>query len=382
MSMRERISRFSAVPFYVMAGAIVCMYLVPLLCRWVDAHRFAQDVAFAERMTIKLASEHMHQGEPLTAASVKQWLADDDGTIKTQSFHTGFFYVEAETRLVAWRFSEALAYHNPDQIDSPEEVFGQGIFLLDTEGSTVSETIKILDMCANGGRCVSRLDALERRWNQTLVNWMGLHVFKWERYDEVVAVTETLTNYYSPEQTVFIGNNTWFTAAQNSQDITRIVFAQGIVKVPTFALSYTHPCAVHFELVTLPATVRTLERNAFGRSFCIERLDAKGETAISVEPGTLQGVERVLFLSYDLTRDDPIYEITALFQGQPLVTYDPDTLTTAPAVNIKRLIAYLSNLDVQAITYTIAIDHHDFSKTRVYVFDDKGYYGFVIPVPE
>jgi hypothetical protein len=70
-------------------------------------------------------------------------------------------------------------------------------------------------------------------------------------------------DYYHPEQTLFVTNSYWSTEATDGSCVKSVLFAQGISNIPAYGLNIT----TSITHLTLPITVRSLERHAFSESF-------------------------------------------------------------------------------------------------------------------
>lgn len=370
---------------FVMVG----LTLLPVLIRYMDVRYNSHDTNQAHYMTSVFQPLSVETRLGLDAHDIRQILRSNDNPSHTwtpQSRESGFFYHALHNQVLLLDFNTALTYltgeyEKPKTIKTPAELFGEGLILISEEGSDVTALIHRIAYQHNRAskppatvieRLMSSIDDFEILMIRYLMLESPSTALK-EHLEFVEA-------YYSPEETLFVDNHQWFTLAENGENIRQIVFQPGMSHVPRFDISGIKNQSIHLEEVILPTSIRTVSAGAFGSCFDVERLIIKGEHEVWAEKGAFIGVRYVDWIPSLYMRDDPHFEIDAWHEGQPLITYDLETLEETLTLDLSHIKAYFVMFDIQVVSYHVALNLSDMQMTRVYVYTENGYYGFVVPV--
>lgn len=371
---------------FLVALALFVFGIIPTTVKLIDAYRFEEDLETATQLNAWFnETEHtldiVYEAFEVRAMIEKQ--APRDVSFTPTSHNTGFFYLPQEQTIVALRFEEALkgnlSFTSPN---TPSELFGAHQILLSLDGSSIARAVDNAYENARD-RDFYREDhfANVRHIFQQAETWITNYILGMRHSPEIYTYQRAFEKHFSPENTLFVANNRWVTKADSGEDINNIVFYPGISNLPEFTFTRFAPNSIHFEEVILPKTIRSIQRHALPEAFDIERLVLTDTEDIFVEAESLTGVRTTTWSPEFIDRDHPSFHIDILFQGRPLVTYDPTPNIIHMALDLEHLRAYFDSINIEVVTYNTHHNLNDPSKSRIYIYTEQGYYGFVIPVP-
>lgn len=364
--------------------AFVVFALVPLLTQTVDAYQFNRDASRAEAMT-RLIETHQPNGfeKPLDPYEIRTFIQRHDAALSftPQSSKSGFFYLYEENRIVILKYEDAVCEETLtiDTRATPAELFQEGLVLLTYEGSFVTEAVAyIYHRTFRRQPLPDNFPFNQATTQASFISNLKAHVLD-EDLNQVKEAVNQMLKYYDAENTLFVSNYVWHTQAKEGQDIKRIVFHPGIINIPIFVEYPFEHGSIVLDEVILPATVRTIESQAFSNQFSIGYLGLKGGRTVQTEVNALSGVHQVGWLVEDYEKDEPRFHIDALFEGRPLIIYDLETVRRTNSFDLSHLRRYFDSIDVEIVRISMDINPSVVSRSRVYIYTEEGYYGFVIP---
>lgn len=364
-----------------LTGGLFFLAFAPVFATWIDARRFEADQAYVETLNAALRLTPDELNGLVDLHRIERRLEQGLGQrpdLTPKSINSGFFYDADQDEIVVMRLDDALISPDAPCCDSPAELFGSGRYLLSRVGSPAAEAVAFVYGQTRAGTIQNPEAQLSL---SPFTGFVTQTVFGAELSDSVAERIEAMLYYYHADKTLYVCNDYWLTGAQSGQAIQSVVFCPGIHRIPIFLAAQFEPDSIVFEELRLPETVRTIERGAFPEAFAIAHLTMTGTVQPRVEAGSLIGVETVSFETIVFDRDDPSYAITEYFEGRPLVVYDPDSIRTSPALNLAHLKNYLEARGETGTSFMITLNLQNMAATRVYIYTDQGYYGYVVPVP-
>lgn len=169
-------------------------------------------------------------------------------TPKTKNF--GFFYVQAEKKIVLMKYDEFQNYTSPSQLstglsttklinegDTPEEIFGKGKYVLSEKGHAIANLVSSI-------KNLGKADDLSAEFNRLLVTYPDMtdYIYK-----------------MGPAHSVYVSNEGW--KFSSSIQYKRIIFATDTVHIPS-ALDL--PQTVMPKVTAkLPRSVKSIDENSF-----------------------------------------------------------------------------------------------------------------------
>ncbi len=373
--------------------AILSAVFIPSLTRFIDDSRFSNDTAKAASMTRVLEGHFVGSDiSDYDAYDIKLILDDYQGEsidYTPEAANTGFFYLPASKRVVALKYEDAESYVDAralfskqqttallsgvskvetleSEISSPEELFGSGKRLMTRDGSAVAEAISLVYQLASSG---SLMDAIHTAGYNTIDTYAD-SIFA--RFASLAISTELkehvldMLNSYDPETTLYVNNVEWRTLAGAENEVTKIVFAEGISNIPAYTLDDV-TLADGLDEITLPRTVKTVEAGAFPA--VIESILLKNNAEISL-------------IGEDASLSERFGPATSLMEIAPelnLITYSEGE--SLFALDLQPLLDYLESLNIVVTAYRVDINFTSKASSRIHVYTKDGYYGYVIPKP-
>lgn len=375
---------------------VVLFTVVPRLVSALEATRFSHDQAHASYLDGLLQErlKSLETPNALDEHTIRVLLLEDDPNLSfTPTAHnTGFFYLSEEKKIVALSFEDAFDYgitrnlipdgQLPDQpmtFTSPSELFGQGVFLLSQEGSTLTEQVQ-----AVYDQAIRRDFFDDPSLFQRVGTWLSI---QFERFIMQTSLSkplrehlETFTAYYHPSETLFVSNYRWVTRAQSPESIRHIVFQPGLSTVPEFRLLRFQTDSIQLDTVILPNTVTNIQRGAFPNVFNINRLVVTGPEDLDVEEGALDGVNQLTWIPIIINRDDPQFRLDLVHEGKPLISIPRSAVQDNPTLDLNHARDYFSSQSIEIVSFNIHFNVHNIQASRVYVYTKTGYLGFIVPV--
>ena len=267
---------------------------------------FEEDLEKAAELSLILEENPMMITVHHSAHDIRQHIRNAGGQaydFDARTPNAGLFYISTQNKVVVSTFEEIgdfipVADDDDESIyfHSPEELFGEGVILLSTGGSVVSETVHAIRGLAESPFVDKAYTAQYRKLNRPLK-----HLF--EGSHRMIGLLKTLMVYYSPDVTLFANNTYWLTAATEGSAITNILFADGISNIPAYDLGLV----TSITEVTLPVTVRTIERDAFMASFSpvLESIAVTSSSTVRIFEGAVaDGVDILLGDFEEVTLDE------------------------------------------------------------------------------
>jgi prepilin-type N-terminal cleavage/methylation domain-containing protein len=274
---------FTLVELIVVIAIIAILAAVSIVSysKYIDNGRFSNDTQMAKSMTTILTNHLiLNPEEELDAFDVRTIIneySDEELDFETESKDSAFFYIENQNKIIVEKFDDITG--NPDflskqerttllsdqELDaplfsSPEELFGEGTFMLSTSGSPEAIVVNfIANLLPLSSNVVYDFDDIETKvvsGNTWYMSLLGFGVSQ-----ERISLIENLLSDFDPETTLYVNNTSWATGASDGDEVKRVLFARGISNIPTYDLGIT--VSVEDDKVELPKTVRTIEKEAF-----------------------------------------------------------------------------------------------------------------------
>lgn len=282
MGLRKfRQSGFTLVEMIVVIAiiAILAAVIIPTTAGFIDRARLSNDQQTAAQMNRALTAlviEDDQALEDVCAAYIRDTLdafGDTPFDWTPKSRNRGYFYLEASEKIIVVSYNQAgegielFSQSTLNQVfnvhpvkanqglgETPEELFGAGIYLLTMDGSIVAQTVYGLRMLPYAKDLKGTYDALVAE----VSSLDGL--FKDTTHKERL---EVMLTSYDPKTTLFVTDITWRFQEQTSEHIgwsaNRVLMAPGIANIPT----YHGPRTTVLSTIVVPRTVRTIESGAF-----------------------------------------------------------------------------------------------------------------------
>jgi len=316
---------FTLVELIVVIAIIAILAAVSIVgySRYIDNARFSNDTQVAASMTTVLQNHLiLNPDDNLTLSEVRSIITIySEGMVdfNPSASDTGLFYIEENHSIIAARFDDipgldefelkqgttillndqGTDLDSPDEFSSPEELFGEGTFLLSTSGSAIALAVNYIsnqlfyagDIGNSYDALVALVDQSNTLWNQ----WIsGTSTYSLDMIDALI-------DYYDPSIVLFVNNSNWLSSADTGTAIERIVFATGISNLPPYdaGLETTLPS------IELPSTIRTIQDGALTdlSSVAITLSAATSET-IKVEGTALDGVSYPSMTTSSFSEED------------------------------------------------------------------------------
>jgi prepilin-type N-terminal cleavage/methylation domain-containing protein len=268
---------FTLVELIVVIAIIAILAAVSIVGyqNYIDRGRFSNDTQTAANMS-DILQNHLilNPEESVDAHDVReivQSYSNSSISFTPESSYTGFFYLSTSNKVIASKYDDIeeilesellgsfsqstslLSNHEINELErnlnTPEELFGDGTFLLTTSGSVVANTVYALRNLSLSASLVEDYSTL-----LAYVDNPGLLVRNTQKEK-----LEELVNSFNPETTIFVNNVTWLTASEDN--INKIVFAPGISNIPT--QNYGIQLDLNSDEISLPKTVKSIEADAF-----------------------------------------------------------------------------------------------------------------------
>lgn len=270
---------FTLVELIVVIAIVAILAAVSIVgfTRYIDNARWSNDQSAAAQMN-DIIEYYMIEKSDITldAHDVRTIINEnhgDDFDFTPQTRDAGFFYISGSIVVAKFEDIGDPSYElstdplnrllsndhfldaSTDIGNTPEELFGEGRFLLSTEGNIVSEIISKLRNLGSSSTFEADFDELETR-----VSTMGDGIFGDDTHK--VRLQEVLSAF-DPEHTLFVNDTDWRYQETESDHIgwyaDRVIMISGIANIPT----YTGPRTTILEDITIPRSVRTIETDAF-----------------------------------------------------------------------------------------------------------------------
>ncbi|MFP4177846.1 MAG: prepilin-type N-terminal cleavage/methylation domain-containing protein [Acholeplasmataceae bacterium] len=385
---------FTLVELIVVIAIIAILASVSIagFSTYIDRARFSNDTQVAAQMTTILKNHlTLTPEEDLDSYQVRDIIEsyDEEISFTPTADHTGYFYLADVDEIIAARFEDAediiateLATFeqtvflsnqelNGGDYASPEELFGAGSHLLTTEETPVAMVVNFVSTMANSG---SRIEADYAEAVAAIADYQGslfIRLFGNALPEELETKVDDFIDAYDPDNTLFVNNTNWATAATQGSAINRVVTTPGLSNIPSFDLSLTDKIDT---TITFPSTVRTAEENAIPDSAFEDTtvIEFKGSPEIKLEGGISindvfgsdLGVDSSVVSTEELSLEMYVGKIERLSEYKYSLSELRD----------------LFNARGEVITgYRLEIDVEYPRDTRVYVYTADGLVGYATP---
>jgi hypothetical protein len=365
--------------------AIAVFVLIPTVIDLVDQAHFNNDRKQAEIMT-EVLQQYMTTSDlqMIDAADVRMVVSKhidvDEGFVPKAS-ESGFFYVAASQTIVVEKYKDAFDIVRPgiSQFDrikhhltiQPSELFGQGLFLLTTDGSTIAESIQDVYRLSDEN---GPLDEAFQRIQDDLLQ-AGKHTWLsgllgQDHLSETIDRLLDAFEQFSPRETLYVNQDRHVTTAGTLNDIEKIVFHPEMTTVPPLNLSIKG--YVESEMIHLPSSIEAIDEQAFMRFVHLDKIIFHGETPVVVSNKALYQQEDVQWIT--LTKDVDAIEIVG---SRGLVTYESiDDLD----FDLSDLQVYLQSLNIEMTSFDVRFNLSDPTQSKIYIYGRQGLIGYVVPV--
>jgi prepilin-type N-terminal cleavage/methylation domain-containing protein len=273
---------FTLVELIVVIAIVAILAAVSIIgfTRYIENARMSNDNQAAAQMTDVV--QYYLTGKPdmdLDATDVRSLIEENSGgsfDFTPQSRDHAFVYLADSKEVIVVDVEEAIGSGIPirhsettllsdvteldaeETIDTPEEIFGAGTFLISTGGSTVADFVTDVRQLAESDNLLTDFDAL-------VTNKDGLSNEAGER-DFIAGLLDN----FDPDFNLFVNNNSWshipYEVNYYSNEFRRIVFQDGIKNLPTMTTASI--AFIHIDAnVSIPRTVKTIEYNALSKVY-------------------------------------------------------------------------------------------------------------------
>ena len=181
-------------------------------------------------------------------------------------------------KIVALKYGDASKYISAAAITSPEELFGEGLFLVSTKGDAIAEAvygIRNLGLQKTEANMEQEFTKLK-----TAVNNAGLNKAVKDK------VTPLFTEY-DPTKTIYVTNNEWIlkgytpTTELQVKAVNNILFTSNTTNIPSMTLNLNISKCSN---VIVPYSIKTIEKNSLSSIFDTVSLTICN-TNVNVEKG-------------------------------------------------------------------------------------------------
>jgi len=318
--------------FILLIGIFVFLVLVliPAIVTWVDYSCFKNDMHQAELMTDVIepyTDDNLFQTS-LDAYDIRTLVTtsiDDDFDFSTKSKNSAFFYDKKTHTVRAYRFDELevnACFLDCEEKSSitPEEIFGDGLYMISYSGSLIAETIHFIRLLASEEKSFNDWEKyvknIENHRNRDFLELYNLTISEAE-----LNAVQYLIDFFNPTRTLYVNNERWLTNASNEEAIVSIVFQEGVINIPEFEVSQEFESVgsyISLSHIVLPKTVLHIESNSFSNAiFSIKYLIVRSVEGLYVDSNALSGVESVL------TRIE-FFEVESLIDYSDCVEFSTD----------------------------------------------------------
>jgi hypothetical protein len=341
------------------------------LTSYFDQIHFEDDLKMAQELTEILDEHPILSGEYYSAHDIRKLIRYHSG--KTYDFNpktsnAGFFYIVNQNKVIVSRFKdiehvvtelglETSTLLNDSLEDtrafhSPEELFGNGIILLSTHGSIVSETVSTIRSFPESPYTLD----IYRKHNRILKRPIK-HMIDGSHAQ--IDLLSELMEAYHPERTLYVNNIDWSTKAKRGEDIEKILFAAGISNIPTYDLGLRTST---WEVV-LPITIKTIEEGAFTRDFSsdLQRIIITSASTVRIIEGAIEKDVDILHGDFESITLDEVtdYSDSIDFSVDAFGTFKVD----------------FSNLEIRSSVVGYRVVRIG-AKYLLYIFSDEGLIGY------
>lgn len=290
------------------------------LVRYLDSRHFQTDVETAHVMTQAIQENLVLPNEYMSANDIRKFIlshSNENRSFTPKTANAGFFYVVSQNRVMFAKYDEmpglapnlvvdhgsnALASEQGfPTISSPEELYGEGIILLSEDGALVADTITAIRQMPYSADLMESYDSIHKDLNKFLKHFIN-------RDSSQVKRLESLLEEYYPEKTLFVNNMYWSTAATRGDGIMNILFSADISNLPRYNLSLQ----TDFQEITLPTSIRTIEKDALTASFSsdLQRIIVTSKTTIRILDGAIDEEAMIMHGSFASITIDQLTDYT------------------------------------------------------------------------
>jgi prepilin-type N-terminal cleavage/methylation domain-containing protein len=277
---RRTKSGFTLVELIVVIAIVAILAAVSIVgfTRYIENARYSNDNQAAAQMSDVIQYYLADKADlDLDATDVTSIIEENSGgsfDFTPQSKDHAFVYLSESKEIIVVDVSESISSGLPlsfgqtrllsdgdnidfdSTVDTPEEVFGVGTFLISKGGSNLAEFVASVRGLAESDNLFDDFQGLLDD-KDSLSNEGGERDFIGAILDE-----------FDPEYNLFVNNNGWshipYEVNYYSSEFRRIVFQDGIKNLPTMttaSIAYIHIDAN----ISLPRTIKTIEFNALSK---------------------------------------------------------------------------------------------------------------------
>jgi hypothetical protein len=290
------------------------------LVRYLDSRHFQEDMETAHEMTQVIQENLVLPNEYMSANDIRKFILshiNENRSFTPKSANAGFFYIVSQNRVMFAKYDDMPKMapnlivdqgsnsDDPDfdypAIKSPEELYGEGIILLTEGGALVADTITAIRHMPYSTDLMESHAAIRRKLNRFLTHFIN-------RDSSQIKRLKSLLDEYHPETTLYVNNMYWSTAATHGSDLTTILFSSDISNLPRYNLLLQ----TDFAEITLPTSMRTIEKDALTTSFSanLQTIIVTSKTTIRILDGAINEEVTIVHGSFESISIDQITDYT------------------------------------------------------------------------
>lgn len=361
--------------------SIALFVLTPTIIDTIDDMQYQMDTREARNMTTALR-KHIDSTEvlPLDAEAVRQIvLSDMDHEVDfvPRSGQSGYFYVARSQSIVVSKYDQVERIVQPalsrfDEIKEnlimqPCESFDRGLFLLTESGSVIADSIRAISNLADQEnieasfeRIVSDLEKESHaKRKKTITNRSVL--------DETIEdLLENIKGFH-PEKTLYLNEEGFVTGASRLNDIERVVFSSGMIRVPSMELELDG--FVEIPTLYLPGSIQFIDSRAFTRFVYLDKIIHNNPMKLDIANSAFYQQKELEILSYSRT-----ITVTEIAGTRGLVSGSNDL-----SFDMSVLQDHLQRQGIEMTRFEVSFNINDPSLSKIYIYTGQGLIGYVVP---
>jgi hypothetical protein len=372
--------------FVIITVVAFFAYMLLITIQYSERVRINFDQQTALQMT-EIIKEHEQQlyMNSYDIRAIIQTHFGESFSFTPKSKNAGFFYLYSEHRIIYLKYADAFTYiesFNPQVtgFKSPDQLFGDGLFLLTLDQHPIADLVSYIFSRA-------KPDAYLQKYSTDAMNIMTYEATLMHQMYVSNPLNEQLEmrlieliEYYHPSRTAFVNNQSWQTAAQLGTHIKNVVFHPGISQIPRFPNRGYTTHSINLAQVVLPSTVKYVASGAFGSQFAISHLQFTSELNEIPANDAFSGVYKIYGIDDRFYRDNINFKVTDLLNGLPLITYEINYIDQKVVFDFSMMHLYFQSRSMIVIDYIVYFNDRLPSLSKVYVYTEEGYFGFIVPI--
>jgi len=243
---------------------ILAVVLIPSVTGFIDKARMSNDNAYVSKLNELLEYYEIQGGNLVNASApdirfILENESEEELDFTPNSKNAGFFYNKTTKKIEIKKFTNTGVLAAEDEtLTSPEELFGEGLFLLTKQGNVASEVAFGL---RNLGTVGKNDDELMQAYNALKAKVNGL------RDSFLKTKLNVLLETFKPANVLYVTNLQWrMVEAQISENPVQktfkyVMFSEGVTNIPSNNLSI-YVTSLEAPLV-IPKSVKTIEADSF-----------------------------------------------------------------------------------------------------------------------